>query len=144
MNDVNVMMQEHKKPWKQYGCSIMSDGWTNENNRCLIKFLVNNPTTTWFLKSIDVSDTIKNGKLMFKYLDEMVEEVGEENMCKSLLIMLLINVGMRLMEKRRRLWWTPCVAHCINLMVEYIGKLSIHANTIVKAREIVKFIYGHT
>ena len=51
---------------------------------------------------------------------------------------------MRLMEKRRRLWWTPCVAHCIDLMLEDVGKLNVHANTLLQARQVVKFIYGHT
>ena len=31
----------------------MSDSWTNGKSRCLINFLVNSPTGTWFLKSID-------------------------------------------------------------------------------------------
>ena len=40
---------------------------------------MNSPASTWFMKSIDAFDTIKNGELMFKYLDEVVEEIGEEN-----------------------------------------------------------------
>ena len=68
-----------KKAWKQYRCSIMSDGWIDGKNRRLIKFLVNSPVGTWFMKSIDASDTIKNGELMFKYVDEVIEEIGEEN-----------------------------------------------------------------
>ena len=52
-------MEYHKKTWKQYGYSIMLNGWTDEKSRCLINFLVNSPTDTWFMKSIDASDTIK-------------------------------------------------------------------------------------
>ena len=37
----------------------MSDGWTDEKSRCLINFLVNSHVDTWFMKSIDTSDTIK-------------------------------------------------------------------------------------
>ena len=92
------MIEEHKKVWKQYGCSIMSYSWTHGKNRCLINFLVNSLIGTWFLKSIDASDTIKNGELMFKHLDEVVEEIGDENAPNY------VNVEMRLMEKRRRLW----------------------------------------
>ena len=54
-----------------------------------------------------------------------------------------MNAGMRLMEKRRRLWWTPCVAHCIDLMLEDVGKRNVHTNTLLRARQVVKFIYGH-
>ena len=60
---------------------------------------------------------------MFKYLDDVVEEIGEENVVQAITdnASNYMNDGMRLMEKRRRLWWTPCVAHCIDLMLEDIG-----------------------
>ncbi|CAL2235817.1 unnamed protein product [Prunus armeniaca] len=28
---INTMMEEHKKAWAKYGCTIMSDGWTDDN-----------------------------------------------------------------------------------------------------------------
>ncbi|RVW97680.1 hypothetical protein CK203_028059 [Vitis vinifera] len=107
-----------------------------EESRCLINFLVNSLAGTWFMKSIDASDTIKNGELMFKYLDEVVEEIGEDNVVQVITdnASNYVNVGMRLMEKRRRLWWTPCAAHCIDLMLENIGKLNVHATTLSRAR----------
>ena len=40
---------------------------------------MNSLASTWFIKSVDVFDTIKNGELMFKYLDKVVEEIGDEN-----------------------------------------------------------------
>ena len=61
MNDLSIIMEDHKKSWKQYGCSLMSDGWIDGKRRCLINFLVNSPIGTWFMKSIDASDIIKNG-----------------------------------------------------------------------------------
>ena len=83
---------------------------------------------------------------MFTYLDEVVEEIGEENVVQVITdnASNYVNAWMRLMEKRGRLWWTPCAAHCIDLMLEDIGKLNVHANTLAKARQVVKFIYGHT
>ncbi|RVW43014.1 hypothetical protein CK203_090073 [Vitis vinifera] len=78
--------------------------------------------------------------------DLMVEEIGEENVVQVITdnASNYVNVGMRLMEKRSRLWWTPCAAHCIDLMLEDIGKLNVHATTLSRARQVVKFIYGHT
>ena len=83
----------------------MSDGWTDGKSRSLINFLVNSPAGSWFMKSIDASDTIKNGELMFKYLDEVVEEIEEKNVVQVITnnASNYVNVGMRLMEKRRRL-----------------------------------------
>ena len=34
----NELLSDHKKDWKKYGCSIMSDGWTSRTNRTLINF----------------------------------------------------------------------------------------------------------
>ena len=81
----------------------MSDGWTDGKSRCLINFLVNSPAGTWFIKSIDASDTIKNGELMFTYLDDVVEEIGEENVVQVITdnASNYVNVGMRLMEKKK-------------------------------------------
>ena len=140
VNDLSFIMEDHKRAWKQYGCSIMSDCWTNGKSRCLINFLVNSPTVTWFMKSIDASDTIKNGELMFKYLDDVVEEIGEENVMQAITdnASNYVNAEMRLMEKRRRLWWTPCAAHCIDLMLEDIGKVTVHDTTLAQARQVVR------
>ncbi|RVW35015.1 hypothetical protein CK203_079876 [Vitis vinifera] len=104
VNDLSIIMEDHKKAWKQYGCSIMSDGWTD-------------------------------GK-----------KIGEENVVQVITdnASNYVNAGMRLMEKRSRLWWTPCATHCIDLMLEDIGKLNVHATTLSRARQVVKFIYGHT
>ena len=83
---------------------------------------------------------------MFKYLNEVVEEIGEENVEQVIIdnASNYVNAGMRLMEKMRKLWWTPCAAHCIDLMLEDIGKLNVHATTLSRARQVMKFIYEHT
>ncbi|XP_057954145.1 uncharacterized protein LOC131148466 [Malania oleifera] len=146
VKDIDGMLKDHKKASKEYGCSIMVDGWTDGCSRVLLNLLVNSPAGTWFLKSIDAFDSIKNGDLMFKYMDEVVEEVGEENVVQVITdnAKNMINGGKKLMEKREKLYWTPCVAHCLNLMLEDIAKLKIHASTILKAKQVVKFIYNHS
>ena len=123
-------------------CQMVTDG----KSRCLINFLVNSPAGTWFMKSIDASDTIKNGELMFKYLDEMVQEIGEENVVQVITnnASNYVNARMRLMKKMRRLWRTLCAAHYIDLMLEDIGKLNVHATTLSRTRQVVKFIHGYT
>jgi hypothetical protein len=46
-----------------------------------------------------------------------------------------------LMERHSIVFWTPCVAHCIDLMVEDVGKISFVKEVIDWARSIRKFIY---
>ncbi|XP_072084745.1 uncharacterized protein [Arachis hypogaea] len=73
------LLKGHKEQWKKYGCSIMSDAWTDKRQWSIINFLVNSPAGTMFLKSIDASDYVKTGEKMFELLDGIVEEIGEQN-----------------------------------------------------------------
>ncbi|KAK2397863.1 hypothetical protein QL285_059395 [Trifolium repens] len=52
--------------------------------------------------------------------------------------------GKYLEEKYPRLFWTPCAAHCLDLILEDIGKLSVIKKTITRAQFLVGFIYNHT
>ena len=46
-----------------------------------------------------------------------------------------VSAGEKLMEKRRKIFWNPCTAHCIDLMLHDIDGLPVHANTIKKSKE---------
>ena len=46
--------------------------------------------------------------------------------------------------KRKHLFWTPCAAHCIDLMLEDIGKIARIKRTIQRSISLVGFIYNHT
>lgn len=39
--------------------------------------------------------------------------------------------------------WSPCVAHCLNLILQDIGKLEKLANVVDHASKITKYIYSH-
>lgn len=145
VDDINLIYEEHRKAWQKYGCTIMSDGWTDGKSRSLINFLVNSPSGTFFLKSIDASASIKNGELIFKYLNDVVDEVGEDNVIQIVTdnASNCIKAGKKIMETRKKIWWTPCAAHCIDLMLEDIAKLKIFSDTIEHAKTVVKFLYGH-
>ena len=53
--------------------------WTSRTNRTLINFLVNCPSGTMFVKSIDASSFMKAGEKTFELLDTFVEHIGEAN-----------------------------------------------------------------
>ncbi|KAI0530703.1 hypothetical protein KFK09_000251 [Dendrobium nobile] len=79
-------------------------------------------------------------------LDEVVEEVGD-----ALVIQVVTDnasayktAGRMLIEKRPHLYWTPCAAHCIDLMLERLGQLPQHKSVILKAKFVSKFIYNHS
>jgi hypothetical protein len=49
------------------------------------------------------------------------------------------------MKNRKILYWTSCVAHCLDLMLEDLEKnIPIHKKTIPKCKKITTFIYSRT
>lgn len=73
---------------------------------------------------MDVSEVIKDANFLFKILDDMVEEVGEENVVQVVTdnASNYVKAGKLLMAKRPHLYWTPWAAHCLDLILEDIGK----------------------
>ncbi|XP_074293200.1 uncharacterized protein LOC141620158 [Silene latifolia] len=129
VQNVMKMLDEYKEEWKKTGCTIMPDGWGDRQRRSICNFLVNSPKRTVFLSSIDTSEISKTADNVLEMLDAIVEKVGEENVVQIVTdnAANYKAVGLRLMEKRPKLFWTPCAAHCIDLMLEDLDKtISIH------------------
>ncbi|GJS79488.1 zf-BED domain-containing protein [Tanacetum coccineum] len=88
-----ALLEDYKKEWKKTGCTLMSDGWSDRKNRSICNFLMNNPKGEEHVVQV-VTDNATNYKA----------------------------AGEMLMNKREKLFWTPCAAHCIDLMLEDFEK----------------------
>ncbi|GJS23832.1 hypothetical protein Tco_0452464 [Tanacetum coccineum] len=146
LEDTKRFVDSFRPQWQKYGCSIMSDFWTDGKGRCLINFLVNCPHGTVFLKSIDASEHVKDKDLIVSMINEVIEDVGEEN----ILQFITDNgsnykaAGAILEEQHPKLFWTPCAAHCVNLMIGDIGeKIPKIKSALSDARAVVVYIYNH-
>ncbi|XP_010471706.1 PREDICTED: uncharacterized protein LOC104751456 [Camelina sativa] len=62
-----------------------------------------------FLKSLDVSEVVKDATLLFQLLDKIVKEVGDENV-----VQVVTDNASNFVK----------AAHCIDLMLEDIGKIA--------------------
>ncbi|GJR04378.1 zf-BED domain-containing protein [Tanacetum coccineum] len=141
------LLEEYKNEWKKTGCTLMTDGWSDRKNRPICNFLVNNPKGTIFLASIDTSDISKTKEKVFAMLDDFVKKISEEHVVQVVTdnAANYKAAGEMLMNKRNKLFWTPCAAHCIDLMLEdFEKKIKEHKVTIVKGRRVVSFIYNRT
>ncbi|KAL4558328.1 hypothetical protein LXL04_036526 [Taraxacum kok-saghyz] len=147
VGSIKEKMEENKVEWAQKGCSIMSDGWRDSVvQKDLINFLVNSPKGSVFVKSMDVSEVSKDANLLFGVLDAMVEEVGEANVVQVITdnASNYVKAGKLLEVKRPHLYWTPCAAHCIDLMLEDIGKqIDKVRNSLKKCMFVNGYIYTH-
>ncbi|KAL5133726.1 hypothetical protein HKD37_03G007015 [Glycine soja] len=117
---IENLIKGHREQWVKYGCTIMSDAWTDRKQRCIINFFINSQASTMFLKSVDGSDFVKTGEKLFELLDAIVEEVGEENV-----VQVVTDNGS-------------------NYVLADIGKLPLIRKTIRRAINLVGFIYAHS
>ncbi|CAM8892599.1 unnamed protein product [Rhodiola kirilowii] len=146
VEETHKLMEDHKTEWALKGCSIISDGWRDSVvNKDIVNFLVNSPKGSMFIRSMDVSEIVKDATLLFQLLDNMVEEIGEENVIQIVTdnASNYVKAGKLLMAKRASLYWTPCAAHCIDLMLEDIGKLPTITNALKKCMFMNGYIYSH-
>jgi hypothetical protein len=143
--DCTQRLQELRDSWQFTGCTMMSDGWTDGKGRTLLNFLVHCPKGTMFLKSVDASTHVKDAALLCDLLDGFIQEVGMQHVVQVITdnAANYVAAGRMLMSRYPTLFWTPCAAHCLDLMLEDMGKLDWIKETIDSVRSITKFIYNH-
>eukprot|EP00268_Persea_americana_P003521 TRINITY_DN11063_c1_g1_i3.p1 TRINITY_DN11063_c1_g1~~TRINITY_DN11063_c1_g1_i3.p1 ORF type:complete len:427 (+),score=78.69 TRINITY_DN11063_c1_g1_i3:391-1671(+) len=132
-----------KRIWRERGCTLMCDGWTTVTRRSLLNFLVYSSLGTVFIKSVDATEYVKDATYLNKLFNEVIEDIGEE--CVVQIITdndaSMKKAGMILMQQRPNIFWSPCVAHCLDLMIEDIAKRKMIKGVILKAKKITNYIY---
>ena len=122
---VSLIVESFRSTWSSTGCTLMGDGWKDTRKRPLIKFLVYCPKGVTFIKSVDASDVYTNAENLCNLFAEMVEMVGAENVVH----LVTDNApnfkasGRLLTERYPNISWSPCAAHCMNLILEDVGNM---------------------
>jgi hypothetical protein len=70
---------KHEEAWKEYGCTLMSDGWTETKQRHLIKFLTNSSAGTYFLGYVDASSEVTNTNMLADLLEKQIDKIEKEH-----------------------------------------------------------------
>nr|KAJ0186491.1 hypothetical protein LSAT_V11C900485660 [Lactuca sativa] len=108
--------------------------------KSLMEDYKNDPRGTIFLAAIDSSYIIKMEEKVFAMLDDFVDKISEENV-----VQVVTDNASRemLIQKRKKLFWTPCATHCIDLMLgDFEKNIEEHKVAITKGRKITSFIYN--
>ncbi|XP_059592225.1 uncharacterized protein LOC132253622 [Vitis vinifera] len=144
--EMEAYVNQQREKWKTYGCTIMSDGWTGPTKLSIINFMVYSKGSTVFLKSVDASNYIKDHKYIYDLLKTVIKEVGKENVVQIVTDngSAFMKAGKQLMKKYN-LYWTPCAAHCIDLIFEDIGKRPsvIELSRTKHGRELEQLLFDH-
>ena len=98
-----------------------------------------------FLKSVDASNASKIVELLYKLFREVVLFVGPENVVHMVTdnAANYVAAGRLLEQEFRTISWSPCAAHCLNLILQDIGKLDEVSDVVTHASKITKYIYNH-
>ncbi|CAN1337506.1 hypothetical protein LINPERPRIM_LOCUS37629 [Linum perenne] len=131
--------------WKTYGCTIMADGWTDNRQRSLINFLICSPKGISFVKSVDASGFSKTGENLCDLFDSVIQWVGPENVVQVVTnnASNYVTAGTMIHSKYKNIYWTPCVAHTLNLVFKDICALPNVARVAKSASKITTFLYNH-
>ncbi|KAM5577951.1 hypothetical protein ABKV19_008328 [Rosa sericea] len=142
--EITEYINSQRKMWKTYGCTIMADGWSGPTRMQVINFMVYCKGKTVFLKSVNASSDIREHKYLAKLFKDVIDEVGKENVVQICTDngSAFVKAGKTLSE-RYNFYWTPCAAHCIDLMFEDIGKKKKVSDVITIARLVTVYIYNH-
>ncbi|ONI17929.1 hypothetical protein PRUPE_3G186900 [Prunus persica] len=145
VGEVKSDIHQHMETWARTGCSLLVNQWSSEKGKTLLNFAVQCPEGTIYLKSVDASYFIFSPDALFEFLKEVVEEVGVGHV-----LQVITNTeeqfavaGKRLMDTFPTLYWSPCVATSIDLILEDFGKVEWINSVIEQARSVTRFIYKH-
>ena len=108
----------------------MMDKWTARNGKMIINILVNSPIGSVFLGSVDASNESTNSTKMYKLFESTIKRIGPENIVQIVTDNASENVkaGSMMMGVYPHIYWTPCAAHCINLIYGDIFKVNPYAS----------------
>eukprot|EP01018_Ginkgo_biloba_P001566 Gb_03228 [translate_table: standard] len=114
-------------------------------HRPLINVLVYSPQGVLFIKAFDTIDIKKTSEFIFKILEEVVLEVREENFVQIVIDGASNYVGASklIMDRFKTIYWTPCAAHCLDLLLHDLGKLPWVNEVIRRGKIILNFVVNH-
>ncbi|XP_072958890.1 uncharacterized protein [Typha angustifolia] len=134
-----------KDEWKETGCTILSDSWSDGSSRSLLVFSVASPKGIHFIKSVDISSRADDAYYLFELLDSIIIEVGMENVVQIVTDSATnynCAAGL-LLKKYPSVFWSPCSSYCIEKMLEDMSKQEWLSSVLEEARTIARYIYSN-
>ena len=140
-----ILLQDREDEKIKHGCSIMTDAWTDMKRRSIMNLCTNTSEGTTFLMSKEMSNQSHTSEVIYELVDKAIEDVGAENVVQIVTDNASNNMGAKalLHIKRPNIFWTSCVTHTINLMLQGIGNVPKFKKTIDVAKSFTIFVYGH-
>ncbi len=125
--------------------TITSDGWSDTRNRPLLNLLMVTPKGEKFLENVNTSGDTKDADFIAQVVGKAIEDVGAEIVVQVCMDSAAVckAVGCKLEARFPHITFTPCTPHCLDLLLEDMGKLDWVSFVIAEARTALKFITNH-
>ncbi len=74
---IDRQLEPVRAGWAKYGCSILSDGWSDRKKRGIINILVSSPLGTYFVRAVDSGKAGKttSGAFIYEHIRKAIMEV---------------------------------------------------------------------
>ena len=145
VEDVKQNMVSYKQEAANTGVTLVSDGWTNVQNCPIINFLIVNGDGVMFVDAVDTSGATKDAKYIADTLASQIEALGKECVVQVVTDNASNCVAARkqLSERYPDIVFAACSAHCLDLLLEDIGKQTWASAVIQRGHDVVKFMTTH-
>ncbi|GAV68882.1 LOW QUALITY PROTEIN: DUF659 domain-containing protein, partial [Cephalotus follicularis] len=143
--ECQLLVETYRSNWEKNGCTIMANSWTGNRQRTLINILVYCPAGLTFIKSVDASDAVKDAPTLVNLFFEVVEWVGPSNVVHMVTDNAAnYTAAERLLHERYdNIYWSPCAAHCLNLLMKDISSMPHMDYLVSRASQVTIFVYNH-
>lgn len=145
VEEVKSDVAKYASTWERTGCSLIVEQWNTDKGRVFLSFLVHCPEGKVSLKSVDATQFIHSSDILLQVLIEVLGEVGVKNVLQVITNddKHFVDAGKRLMDMYPNLYWAPCSAQCIDLILKDFGEIDWIRSIIQQAQSITRFVYNH-
>lgn len=141
---IEAQLEPLKATWAKYGCTILCDGWSDIRKRNVYNVLVSSCKGTMFIKAIDASASglTITGAFIWGHLREVIMDIGVQNVVQVVTDngSNCVSMGHMLEDEFPSISWTPCASHCLDLLIEDVGKIFWVDHIFKTARSMVRFV----
>ncbi|XP_020970183.1 uncharacterized protein LOC110268397 [Arachis ipaensis] len=132
--ECQMLVDSYRSAWREIGCTLMADGWTDQRQRTLINFLV-------YFKYGK-----RNASMLCHLFFEVIEWIGLNNIVHVVTdnATNYIVAGRLISQKYENIYWSPCATHCLNLILKDISSMAHISNLASHASKITVFVYNHS
>ncbi|GBG62849.1 hypothetical protein CBR_g32432 [Chara braunii] len=133
---------------RETGCTIMTDGWNNIRGQTLCNYLVSTEIGVVYV-STDVMRGKKDASALANAWSKRVKSMDVQLSDITAFVTDSAGVNVAAMEvfqkdeSVKHIFWIPCVAHIMDLILEDIGGIDWVASCISQTRLVTRFFKRH-